>query len=61
MARSLCLISRKTDNENKEDDVSDDEFDHKDLLLLANSVCIWHRAWVQRHDGMRRATSTAKL
>ena len=61
---------RKTDNENKEDDVSDDEFDHKDLL--ANSVCnafavswlfgsMWHQAWIQRHGGMRQATNTAKL
>ena len=27
---------RKTDNENKDDDVSDDEFDHKALSQLQN-------------------------
>lgn len=35
----LVFDSRKTDNENKDDDVSDDEFDHKARGLLV--LCWW--------------------
>lgn len=56
----LVFDSRKTDNENKDDDVSDDEFDHK-AALMGCWICVGGRWWSSiLRRGTRPATSTDK-